>query len=330
MPFYKNLSDSENFWKVAADDKDFWDAYVSTRPNYSPPFYQLLYAHHAAHSTSHAVVHDVGCGAGQVAAELAAHFGHVVASDNDADHLEVAKRRLSPVFDKARISYTHSRAEDLVQHHLKGSADMVAAAEVLVLTDAAKGMGSFAHLLKSGGTLATWFYGRPVFAERGLFERGQGIIDKIMVLNWSKVIQGSGPLRQQGFKRCADGMESWLDFVEFPADTWTDVRRYKWNTHGTLPFFGKEACGWEIEPVDNVGDREKVIIERDPDFWANRWDVAALKSYFTVLFPGFREAIGEGDKEIDGLFAELTEVMGGEGVETGFTWPCVLLLATRR
>ena len=151
-----------------------------------------------------------------------------------------------------------------------------------------------------------------------------------MIHNWTKVIRGSGLLRSWGYKRCADGMESWLDFVDFPTETWKDVQRIKWNTHSTLPFFGNDACGWDIEPVSNVKEGEKVVVKEDPDFWMDRWDVAALKAYFSVLFPGFREAVGDGDEGIDRLFKELGEVMGSERVVRQFTWPCVLLLATRR
>ncbi|KAF6236847.1 hypothetical protein HO173_005138 [Letharia columbiana] len=100
--------------------------------------------------------------------------------------------------------------------------------------------------------------------------------------------------------------------------------------HGTLPFFGKEACGFDIEPVLNISEGEKVTISEDPEFWMNGWDVTAVKRYFSVLFPGFKEANGEGDAKIDGLFKELTEIMGGEDAVRRFTWPCVLLMATRR
>ncbi|KAL8919522.1 MAG: hypothetical protein Q9208_006714 [Pyrenodesmia sp. 3 TL-2023] len=322
--------DSEDFWKVEADDHEFWDTYVSTRPNYSPPFFDIIYRYHSAHSSSHEVAHDVGCGAGQVAAELALHYSYVVASDTDVDHLTVAKRRLASTWDESRVSYTHAKAEDLASHHAKASADLIAAAEVVVLMDRDSGLQSFAHILKPGGTLAAWFYGRPTFSDHALFTKGQPILDKIMALNWTKVIDGSGPRRAWGFKRCADAMESWLDYLPFADDTWTDVQRYKWNTHGTLPFFGKEACGYEIEPTSNVNETERLVTDKDPKFWMNEWDIGALKQYFKVLFPGFREAIGEGDHEIDALFAELSELMGGEGAAKQFTWPCSLVLATRR
>ena len=324
------FEDSENFWKVSKHDHDFWDAYVATRPNYSKSFYEIIYKHHAAHSTSYSVAHDVGCGAGQVAAELTTRFSHVVASDNNDHHLAVARRRLSSETKASKVSFTNAKAEDLASHHSGSSVDLVAAAEVTVLTDASDALRSFATLLKPGGTLATWFYGRPTFSEPEYFRKCQPILDDIMVLNWAKVIRGSGPARLKGFKRCADGMDNWLDFVRFPTDTWADVKRLKWNRHGTLPFFGEAACGFKMEPVSNVTEQETVVVKDDPHFWKNSWDVAALKDYFAVLFPGFKEAVGDGDAAIDALFARLTMAMGGEGAVRDFTWPCVLLLATRR
>jgi len=321
---------SENFWTVEANDTNFWNAHVSSRPMYSQSFYERMYKHHTAHSTSFALAHSVGCGAGQVAAELASHFEHVVASDNISHHVAVAKARLIPLFNASRISYTNCTGEDLASHHKPASADQIAAAKAMVLMDTDASLRSFATVLKPGGTLATWFYGRPTFSEPAFFKTCQPILDKIMVLNWTKVIRGNGPKRMRGFKRCADGMESWLDLVRFPQDIWIDVQRHKWNTHGMLPFFGKEACGFDVEPATNVAPEEKLVVERDPDFWLNSWDMAALKKFFSVLFPGFREAVGEGDKEIDGLYEQLTVAMGGEGVVRKFTWACVLLLATRR
>ena len=324
------LKDSEDFWKVAASDYEFWDAYVSTRPNYSEPFYKIIHDYHASHSLFQDIAHDVGTGAGKIVEDLVRHYSHVIASDIDADHLAVAENRLSKQYDKSRVSYSHSKAEDLAYHHPAASADIITTGECVVLMDCDSGLHSFATLLKPGGTLAAWFYGRPTFSDPTLLASGQPLLDKIMVLNWKKVISGSMPRRAWGFKRCADAMKSWLDFLSFDPRIWTDVRRYKWNTHGTLPFFGEEACGYPIEPTTNVKKGEKVVVKEDGDFWQNEWDIETLKAYFKVLFPGFREAVGKGDAEIDGLFEELRGVMGEQGVKRTFTWPCALVLATRR
>ncbi|KAL8665433.1 MAG: hypothetical protein Q9168_007705 [Polycauliona sp. 1 TL-2023] len=274
---YGKLPDSEDFWKVAASDHEFWDAYVATRPNYSEPFYNIIHDYHASHSTSHDIAHDVGTGAGKVVEELTRHYAHVIASDTDPDHLAVAKARLSahPQLHDARISYTHAKAEDLASHHPPASADMVAAAECIVLMDRDPGLRSFATLLKPNGTLAAWFYGRPTFSDPALLTSAQPVLDQIMAVNWQKVIgveTGDGrstprPRRAWGFKRCADAMDSWLDFLPFDSQQWTDVKRYKWNTHGTLPFFGKEACGYAIEPESCVQAGEEVIELEDAGYF---------------------------------------------------------------
>ena len=328
---YSTPKDSEDFWKVEADDHEFWDAYISTRPNYSQPFYKLIHDYHSSHSSSHSLAHDVGCGAGQVAAELANHYAHVIASDIDADHLAVAKTRLTSasVKNDQGISYTHAKAENLATHHPHASADIIAAAECVVLMDRDAGLTSFATLLKPGGTLAAWFYGRPTFSDPVLRESAQPVLDEIMVRNWRRVISGSTERRAWGFKRCADAMASWLDFLPFEESTWRDVRRYKWNQGGTLPFFGEEACGYRIEPVSCVREGEMVEGMEDEAFWVNEWDLGALREYFRVLFPGFREVVGQ-DEEIERLFGELGLLTGGKGMVRRFTWPCALVLATRR
>ncbi|KAI4093076.1 MAG: hypothetical protein LQ339_007753 [Xanthoria mediterranea] len=314
---YGKLKDSEDFWKVAASDHEFWDAYVSTRPNYSEAFYKIIHDYHAAHSSSQDIAHDVGTGAGKVVEELVRHYSHVIASDTDADHLAVAKARLSQHLpDHSRISYSHSKAETLASHHPAASADLIATAECIVLMDRDSGLEQFRHPPQTGRhprrlclhSIASW------------------------CANWQKFI-----IRRPGLgasKNAApDAMACWLDFLPFDSRVWSHVRRYKWNhTAGTLPFFGEEACGYPIEPTSHVraGEEEEVVVAEDAAFWRNEWDVGALRAYFRVLFPGFREAVGEGDEAIEGLFAGLGRLMGGEGVRRGFTWPCALVLATRR
>ncbi|KAI1103461.1 S-adenosyl-L-methionine-dependent methyltransferase [Jackrogersella minutella] len=322
--------DSENFWRVSADDSKFWDDYVSTRPSYSATFYNEIYSHHAAHSCKWETAHDVGCGAGQVSAELASRFAHVVASDINDTHLAVARRRLASSLGPTRISFTHSKGEDLIKHHPAGSVDLIAAAEAMVLMDEHVALDNFKRLLRPGGTLAFWFYGRPTFSDPKLRAEAQPLIDAIMVKNWSKVIRGSGERRIAGFQRAAEGMTSWLDYVPLDPQTWMDVRRIKWNPSATLAFFGEEACGFPIRSTSSVQPCEHVEEREDPEWWRNDWDIAELRRYFNVLFPGFKEAVGEGDAEINRLFEELNVHFGGNGKVKQFTWPAVLVTATRK
>ncbi|KAI0381520.1 S-adenosyl-L-methionine-dependent methyltransferase [Hypomontagnella monticulosa] len=329
-PEQQGDEDSENFWRVSADDSKFWDDYVSTRPKYSVAFYDKIYSHHAAHSSSWEIAHDVGCGAGQVSAELASRFKHVVASDMNDTHIAVAQRRLTPTLGPERLSFTHCMGEHLVDNHPPGSADLVAIAEAMVLMDEHVALESFSRLLRSGGTLAFWFYGRPTFSDPKLRAEAQPLIDEIMVRNWSKVIRGSGERRIAGFQRAAEGMASWLDYVPLDPETWTDVRRIKWNPSATLPFFGEEACGFPIKSTSNVTPKEHTEEHEDPEWWRNDWDLAELKKYFSVLFPGFKQAVGDGDAEINRLFEQLKVHFGGEGKIKQFTWPAVLVTATRK
>ena len=319
--------DSENFWRVPADRTTFWSAYVSTRPNYSHLFYDLIYAHHASHSSSWKVAHDVGCGAGQVTAELASRFEHVVASDNNVSHVTEAKRRLSPGLSDERVSYRETMGEHLAMHYPPRSADLIASAEAMVLMDEQAALKGFARMLRPGGTLAFWFYGRPTFADAKMFAIAQPLIDALMVHNWAAVIEGSGPKRQAGFKRAAEGMSSWLDSIWLNPSVWTSIRRIKWNTYGTLPFFDEKACGFPLNVSNTVADDNKVETIEDRNFWRNDWNLEQLKSYFRVLFPGFENAVRQDDPEIDRLYGQL-ELKMGNGTAT-FTWPVSLVMATR-
>ena len=324
--------DSEDFWTVPASNTSFWDAYVSTRPKYSKDFYQLIYDHHASHSCSYETAHDVGCGAGQVAAELASHFRHVIASDNVSHHVGDAKSRLEKEFDESRITYLESKGENLASHQPAQSADLIASAEAVAAMDTADGLRSFATLLKPGGTFACWFYGRPTFTEDPYREECQRLLDTIMVLSWKGVIRGSGQKRMKGLERAAVQMASWLDCLHFPAETWTSVKRLKWNTrYGTLQFFGEEACGFPIRPCSNVGEGEEIHVRsEDPNFWRTVWDVGSIKEYFRVLFPDFEDSSNSGRMEIHDLFTDLAKAMGGSKQTRQLTWPCVLVLASKK
>ncbi len=191
-------------------------------------------------------------------------------------------------------------------------------------------LAGFAALLKPGGTLAIWFYGRPHFAEGEYATKCQPLLDAIMDHHFGMVIKGSGPDRKAGWKRAADGMASWLDYICFPAEMWKDVQRWKWNPQFSLSFFGPEACDFEIEPVSCEGEQDKVIEEENSEFWKNRWDAEGLRRFVGASFPPTAKGVqGEDYGLVESLYGELTEAMGGNGAVRDFTWPAVLILAAR-
>ncbi len=327
--------DSANFWKLEHANQAYWDTYLSTRPAYQASnFYTLMYDYHASHSLSpppsFAVAHDIGTGPGQVAAQLASRFAHVVASDNNETSLDEARRRLSATSAAGRASFALSTGEAIASHYSAQSADFIAAAECFPLMNAKVALAGFAALLKPGGTLAIWFYGRPHFAEGEYATKCQPLLDAIMDHHFGMVIKGSGPDRKAGWKRAADGMASWLDYICFPAEMWKDVQRWKWNPQFSLSFFGPEACDFEIEPVSCEGEQDKVIEEENSEFWKNRWDAEGLRRFVGASFPPTAKGVqGEDYGLVESLYGELTEAMGGNGAVRDFTWPAVLILAAR-
>ncbi|KAL9072735.1 MAG: hypothetical protein Q9157_004995 [Trypethelium eluteriae] len=298
---------SENFWKMAADDSAFWDTYISTRPNYSEAFYNLIYARRTKHSNSRAVAHDIGYGGGQVVAELASRFTHAIASDNNDIHLPFARRRLASL-PASSISFTYTKGEDLTAHYPPQSANMITAAKAMVPMDENVGSKTIALVLKSDGTLAFWFYGRPTFLEPEYYHACQPILSEIVTHNWSK--------------RAAEGMASWLDYLAFNPTDWDDLQRFKKNTYATLPFSGREACRFDNKAVSNRTNEERVTIHEDPEFWKVSWNAIELKKYMSILFPGFKDAAGDGpgETEIGRLFNELTLQMGSERADEGLEW----------
>ncbi|KAI8960489.1 S-adenosyl-L-methionine-dependent methyltransferase [Daldinia sp. FL1419] len=219
---------------------------MSTRPNHSVEFYREIYNHHAAHPSRWETAHDVGCGVGQVSAELASRFAHVVPSDLNETHLSVAQRRLAIDFGQ-RISFIHSMGECLIEHDPPASVDLIVTAEEMVLMDqrVRVALETFSRLLQPGGTLAFRFYGRPVIADAKLRLEAQPVTNEIMVRNWTRVIRGSGELRAAGFRRAAEGMASWLDCIELDLKVWADARRIKWNPIVLLAFLKKKLVGFQ-------------------------------------------------------------------------------------
>lgn len=333
MTTTSSLVDDANFWKVDSGSEDaYWTAYEATRPNYADDlFYEYMYTYHSSKSEcSFRVAHDVACGSGVAAAELGKRFEHIIASDNNRTSLDTARRRLTAVLPSEKVAFSECTGEELCSRHSAQSADFIAAAESLPLMDAPVALSGFWRILKPGGTLAIWFYGRPHFTEPEYKTQCQDFFDQIMDRSFAKVINGGGTARAMAWKRAADGIASWLDYLDFPPDQWEMVQRNKWNSEtAKMGFFSSDACDFPIQPTSNVRETEVTVEKENLNLWKGKWDVQGAKNFVQVSFPNFKGMV-EADDEIGGLFEELARAMGGEDAVRCYTWPVVLILATAK
>ena len=323
-----STEDTSNFFQRTDYNEDYWNNYLAARPHYDQPFYQSIYDYHHSHGGLNQTAHDIATGPGQVAAELSSHFDHIIASDINATHLDVAAHRLSPLTSSQKVTLLHTSAEAITDSHPPASADLVTAAECLPLMDASSAIDAFAKLLKPNGTLAIWFYGRPFFAESGYAGKCQPLLDSILDLSFSKSIKKTGPQAKAGWKRGTDRMASFLDDIELASDVWRDVQRRKWNPDHPMPFYGPEACDFEVVPSSAVAIGETVVEKQDTGFWERSWDLAGVRRFVVANLPGFDQQ--ERDEGVEAKYEELEKAMGGEGAVRKISWPVVLILASRR
>lgn len=330
--------DTSNFFTTTTERSQYWEDYLIARPEYTQDdFYARLLEYYRSHqdrsSAGSAIAHDVGTGPGNVAAVLSAHFDTIIASDLNESHLPIAQKRLASSLDKesfAKINFERLAAEDIHTAHPPASAAFIAAGECMALLDHAKAFQSWSTLLRPGGTLAIWFYGRPHFTPAEEYDAAacQRIYGKIADAMFAKHIKnGAGPAHKAGWKRATDCMASFLDNVNLDPEKWVDVQRYKWNSECEMSFYGPDACDFEIEPQSHVRGVEKIKDMADPGFWGKTWTIEGWKLFLKMNLPGFgQEDVTPGIEE---LWEELEKEMGGSGVQRGVKWPVVLILATK-
>ena len=301
-----------------------WIKYTTHRPAYSSSFYDRIWTYHQSHSNHWTLAHDVGTGPGNVAEVLGARFDKVMASDPSGFHTAVARRRLAA----SNVTVEQCRAEDLVtlvgpDGH--GKADLVTLAECIPLMDAERAFSGFAELLGPGGTLAVWFYGKPIFVGEGQ-ERSQQIYDRIAGKAFSRIFPIKGTIWQQAFTV----MASWLDNIGFPSEDWTDVERTKWNHDKPLCFLPEEYFDFEVKHENSVTADEKVEERVDRDFWAKEHcGVDWVEGFIDAQFP-WKSTDDEIGAQLKPMYKELEEAMGGQGSKTKIAWPVALVLATRK
>ena len=302
------------------------DSYRAYRIIYDPPFYDLIYNYHISHNGQWNLAHDVATGPGMVAEALATRFANVVASDINANQIAAARLRLEKTHPN--VKFEQSRAEDVARlgtDSAYGKADLVAVAECISLFKMDEAMAAFAELLKPGGTLAVWFYGRLIFAEEGR-DKCQEIHDRIV----AKAAQKMGSFKGNPVMEAScNALAGWLDNLAFPKKQWSDVKRLKWNHDKPLGFLNDEDLGFKTEWETRIADDEVVEEKVDRGFWAkDDCSIDWIKGFVSNMLPWPPNA--EIDAQLEVLYDELEEAMGGKNARNKVCWPVVLLLATRQ
>ncbi|EFQ99571.1 hypothetical protein MGYG_02583 [Nannizzia gypsea CBS 118893] len=329
----KAASESESVWGLKKNNPDYWEGYLSTRPSYGDEFYNRIYKYHASHAgsspASFSVAHDVGAGPGQVSAQLARRYSHVVVSDVCENHLEYARHYLSADagLPPSQFTYSVSTGEELGAKFPRASADLIVCPLMFPLMDRDAALESFQSLLKPNGTLAVWFYSRAHFSEPEYAQTCQPLLDRIINNHYAREIQGNGPEHSAKWKPVADSIASWLDDIPFVDGQWHSVERWKWNSSWTnMGFFTQDACDFKLEPTSSVGEKDKVIKIEDRGLWRKDWDAGQLRKFVRHLCP-FRDL---DEKPTEQTWTELTKAMGGAQAKRAFSWPLVLILASRK
>jgi SAM-dependent methyltransferase len=125
------------------------DRYASYRPDYPAALFAWL----AGRCTQHDTAWDCATGSGQAALGLVPHFRRVVASDASAEQIRHAVPH--PAID---YRVAPAEASGLADR----SVDLVAVAQAAHWFDLPRFYAEAARVLKPGGVLALWGYGRVV------------------------------------------------------------------------------------------------------------------------------------------------------------------------
>lgn len=136
------------------------DRYAAYRPDYPAALFAWL----AGLCAEHDLAWDCATGSGQAALGLAPHFHRVVATDASAEQIRHAAPH--PLID---YRVAPAEASGLADHGV----DLVAVAQAAHWFDLPRFYAEAARVLKSGGAIAVWGYGRMLLPGEmdALFQR---------------------------------------------------------------------------------------------------------------------------------------------------------------
>lgn len=147
------------------------DIYAASRPTYPDTLFRLIAD--VVTAPARAKVWEPGCGNGQATHGLAAHFGHVYATDPSAAQIERHWALRSPV-EKVDVAVELAEEPSLEDQ----SVDVIAVAQALHWFDRPRFFASCERVLKPGGILAAWTYQDIVFTD-DLADEAEAVRDDI-------------------------------------------------------------------------------------------------------------------------------------------------------
>lgn len=130
---------------------DHFSRHAAGYAAYRPRYPETLFAAIAAVSPFRDIVWDCATGTGQAALGLAAHFDSVLASDASREQLGAASRH-------ERVRYFVARAEAVALR--PASVGLVTVAQALHWLELPEFYGEARRVLRPGGLLVVWTYGR--------------------------------------------------------------------------------------------------------------------------------------------------------------------------
>ncbi len=121
-------------------------SYASFRPSYPAGLFQWL----AEILPEHGLAWDCAAGSGQASFDLAAHFGHVIATD-------ASRAQIDAAVSHPQVEYRVAAAED--SGLPDAGVDLITVAQALHWFDLERFYDEARRVLKPGGVLAAWTYG---------------------------------------------------------------------------------------------------------------------------------------------------------------------------
>ena len=136
-----------------------WNNYDLFRPEYPSILFAHLFNYHKRNGGQWKLACDFGSGSGTILPELLSRFQKVIGSDVSAPQLQDAAKRFADDIKSKKIElHPEPAGKEPCDWIPDGEADLFVAAEAVHWFDRPAWYQQAAKKLKSGGTIAYWFY----------------------------------------------------------------------------------------------------------------------------------------------------------------------------